>query len=137
MGKKIFKTTIGFIITLGFAFPALSIPIFPPVDAGIFTSEILAATVLLDTEGVPLETPTQSVSLVLDDGTQLACAAVSPGDTVIVTYTVPNNLGRQRAKALAHSEVACIGFVSLPSDNEAFYFFAPPQKPNLNNPVKP
>lgn len=122
---------LAFAITLVFSISALGIPLFPPRVAGIYTNTIVPGVPDLDADGVPTTPPTVSVSLLLDDGTQLVCAAASPGVPVIVTYAVPDNAGRQRAHAHAYPAGACAGDISDPSVDPAFYFFIPPKKPDL------
>jgi hypothetical protein len=129
--------TIVSFISLAFATSAFATPIFPPQVGGVFTSRILASDVTLDANGDPLDPATASVAMVLEDGTQLVCAVVSPGETVSVDYTVPNNNGRQKASAVAYSSNDCgVSGVDVPSDNSentAFMFFNGPGKPTLSN----
>lgn len=114
---------------------AHALPIFPTPTGGTYTSTVEAAPVAVDSNGIPTEAATVSVGMVLDDGTLLACIPATPGETVTIAYSVPNNTGRQQANAVAYSLDACGADGDSPpsvrSDNTAFYFFVPAGKPKL------
>ena len=132
------RSTLVLALSLGFlglAGTASALPIFPPLIGGSYTSTVVAAVQAVDVDGVPTEPATRSIAMVLSDGSQLACVPAAPGESVSVTYTVPNNAGRESAQAVAYSLDACVATAdsapSAPSDNKAFYFFVPPGKPAL------
>lgn len=122
--------------TLLFAATASALPIFPTPTGGTYTSTAQAADVAVDGNGVPTEAPTASIGMVLDDGTLLACVPATPTQTVTISYTVPNNTGRQEANAVAYALIDCGEDADSPasarSDNTAFYFFVPAGKPSLS-----
>lgn len=123
-----------FVIALVLAGVAGAAPIFPPLVQGQYAFKVRAADVGLDADGVPLETPTASISVRrVDDGSgaNLTCVPCGPGETVDVLVAVVATGSRGELRGYAFAGPGCTGDSSLGSDNAAFIFFVPPAAPSL------
>ena len=124
-----------FFVLIFLASTATATPIFPELVAGQYTSRVQAAEVSVDGAGVPLTQPTVSIALILDDGTHVACVSIGPGASASVLYLVPNTGTRTSLNAYAYPRPECVdtdpSVRSIPSENTAFFFFGPVDRPDL------
>ncbi|MCP4869280.1 MAG: hypothetical protein GY898_11240, partial [Proteobacteria bacterium] len=108
-------------------------PIFPPLVQGQYAFKVRAAAVELDPGGVPLTTPTASVSIRRTDdgsGVDLTCVPCGPGETVDVLVAVVATGSRGELRGYAFAGPGCTG-EAAESENAAFLFFVPPAAPAL------
>ncbi len=110
---------------------------FPPMVSGQYIFKVQPNTPY-DTDGVPTIPPTRSLSITdaKVGAENLRCVDVGPTQVEQeTTYTfnvvVPATEGRRRKfHAYAYSGPGCTLEKSERSDNAAFVFFGPPNKPN-------
>jgi hypothetical protein len=119
------------VLSISLAGAATAAPIFPPIVSGEASVTIITGSIAVDAQGIPMEPPIQSVSL-LAEGALTHCEEMGNDETKPVTYTILNNsLNRVSVVALAHSGAGCTGLQSDPSTNTAYYFFVGPPPPDL------